>query len=169
MTQFLLNKWRLYFTLLSYPEGTVHHVQRWPNFQARSQKNTSWYPVSRCLHQSESYELLEIIPSFIFYWVFECVQKSVHLKWNKTKCHKKGFSLSLCFSQVFLFLCLFMSKHQTLPATRHKINSSLKMGARHHSQDRTAQPAPRCWRDNKANKQSSLFQGYTWAEEFLGH
>ena len=105
MTQYLLNKWKLYFTLLSYPEGTVHHVERWPNFQARSQKNTSWYPVSQCLRQSESYELLEIIPSFIFYWVFECVQKSVHLKWNKTKCHKKGFSLSLSLS---LSLCVFL-------------------------------------------------------------
>lgn len=28
MTQYLLNKWKLYFTLLSYPEGTVHHVER---------------------------------------------------------------------------------------------------------------------------------------------
>lgn len=106
LSDLLLLQWHGNLILLSYPDGTVHHVERWPNFHPRSQKNTSWYPVSRRLHQSESCELLEIIPSFIFYWVFECVQKSVHLKWNKTKCHKKGFYLSLCVSLKSLSLSL---------------------------------------------------------------
>lgn len=131
----------------------------------RTQVDTLWVDVftsQNPVNYWRSFLLLSFIGSLNVY-------RNLYI-WNETKqsvTRRGSISLSVFLSS--LSLCLFMSKHQTLPATRHKINSSLKMGARHHSQNRTAQPAPRCRRNNKANKQSSLFQGYTWTEEFLGH
>lgn len=79
---------------------------------------------------------------FFLFSSFVCLLKCTEIctfQMRQNKMSQVDFSLSFSPFRLLSWVFFSFSKHQTFPANRHKINSSLKMEVHHHSQNHTTQ------------------------------
>lgn len=147
----------------------MRHTKRWKILRGRSQRKLKQQLIPCELMSPnfyKSYKLFELIPLSSFIALLKFTEMCAFQMRHNNVSQEGVLALTLSLSRRH---CLSVGKHQTFPATKQQINSSLKTGACHHSQNRSALPAPRCTTNTRQANKSPLIQAHAWTEQFLGH